>query len=55
LFLMSIVLLAGSREWLARVQQRPAFVRWPIYLALSYTLAMFGIWSAGPRFVYFAF
>jgi len=55
LFLMLIVVLAGSREWLARVQLRPAYVRWPVYLALSYTIVMFGSWSAGPRFVYFAF
>ena len=55
LFLMFIVVLSGSREWLAGVEQRPAFVRWPIYLALTYAIAVFGIWSAGPRFVYFAF
>lgn len=55
LSLMLIVVLAGTREWLARVQEHPAYVRWPIYLALSYTIVMFGIWSAGPRFVYFAF
>ncbi len=55
LFLMLIVLLAGSREWLAHVQQRPAYVRWPIYLALSYTIVMFSIRRPGPRFVYFAF
>lgn len=55
LFLMSIVLLAGAREWLAGVQQRPAYVRWPIYLALGYAILMFGIWSRVPRFVYFAF
>ena len=48
LFLMSIVALASTREWLGRVQQ-------PIYLAVSYAIVMFGVWSAGPRFVYFAF
>jgi alginate O-acetyltransferase complex protein AlgI len=55
LFLMLIVLLTGSREWLAGVQQRPAYVRWPVYLALCYAIVMFGIWSSVPRFVYFAF
>jgi alginate O-acetyltransferase complex protein AlgI len=55
LLLMLIVLLAGTREWLSRVQQRPALVRWPIYLALSYAIVMFGIWGTGPHFVYFAF
>ena len=55
LSLMLVVLLSGTREWLATVQQRPAYVRWPVYLALSYTTMMFGVWSTGPRFVYFAF
>jgi alginate O-acetyltransferase complex protein AlgI len=55
LFLMLIVVFAGNREWLGHVQQRSAFVRWPIYLALSYAIVMFGIWGAGQHFVYFAF
>ena len=55
LLLMLIVLLAGSREWVASIQQRPAYVRWPFYMALSYSIVIFGIWSTGPRFVYFAF
>jgi len=55
LLLMLIVVLAGTREWLARVQQRTAFVRWPVYFALSYAIVMFGVWGGGPRFVYFAF
>jgi alginate O-acetyltransferase complex protein AlgI len=55
LFLMLIVLFAGAREWFPRVQQRPAFIRWPIYLALSYAIVMFGVWGSGPHFIYFAF
>lgn len=55
LLFMLIVLCAGAREWLGRVQERPALVRWPIYLALSYAIVMFGVWGAGQQFVYFAF
>jgi D-alanyl-lipoteichoic acid acyltransferase DltB (MBOAT superfamily) len=55
LSLMLVVVLAGTREWLAGVQQRPAYVRWPLYMALSYVTVMFGIWSTAPRFIYFAY
>ncbi len=55
LLLMLVVLLAGSREWLAGIQQRPALIRWPIYLAMSYAIVMLGVWGSGAHFVYFAF
>ena len=55
LVLMLIVLLISTREWLSRVQQQRALVRWPMYLALSYAIIMFGVWGNGSHFVYFAF
>ncbi len=55
LLFMLIVLFAGARAWLGRVQERPALIRWPIYLAMSYAIVMFGVWGAGQQFVYFAF
>jgi D-alanyl-lipoteichoic acid acyltransferase DltB (MBOAT superfamily) len=55
LVLMLIVVLIGAREWLPRVQQQRALVRWPMYFALSYAIIMFGVWGNGSRFVYFAF
>jgi D-alanyl-lipoteichoic acid acyltransferase DltB (MBOAT superfamily) len=55
LLLMLIVLLAGSREWLGDIQRRPALIRWPVYLALSYAIVMLGVWGSGAHFVYFAF
>lgn len=55
LCLMSIVVLAGAREWLDRVEQQSAFVRWPVYFGLAYAIAMFGVRGVGGRFLYFAF
>lgn len=55
LLLMTAVLLLSRREWLSQVQQRPVFVRWPVYFALGYAILMLGVWGNGSHFVYFAF
>jgi hypothetical protein len=55
LLLMTAVLLLSRREWLSQVQQRPVFVRWPVYFALGYAILVLGVWGNGSHFVYFAF
>jgi alginate O-acetyltransferase complex protein AlgI len=55
LLLVLTVLLSGTHEWLRGLEQKPAVIKWPVYLALCYVIVMFGVWGNGARFVYFAF
>lgn len=60
LALMAAVLLGGYwggalGDYFAGLQRRPAAVRWPAYLMLTFLTVLFGVWGADARFVYFAF